>query len=174
MRVQALTAWRLALLALVAVILQTAVMTQFTPFGVVPDFIPALVVCVGLLSGATTGAVFGFAIGLMIDLVLLQTMGVTSLLLTAEGYMAGRLREMRDPVHPLTAPAVGAIASFLFAVGFATIQFSLGAPAPLPLPLIWHIAVYTALGALLAIPAFKAARFAVMPTLGRDDPLLRR
>lgn len=174
MQAQTQSAWRLAAVLLAGVILQTAVLTQFTPFGVVPDAIPALVACVGLLAGASLGATFGFAAGFMIDLMLLQTMGVSSLLLTAVGYGAGRLRELRDPVHPLTAPSVGAIATLFFALGFAGIEFSLGEPAPLALPLIWHTMVATAFGALLAIPAFRVTRWAMLPALGYDDPLRRR
>ena len=51
---------------------------------------------------------FGFAVGLLVDVALLQTLGVSSLLL-AVGYGAGRLRELRDP--PTARPvAVGAAA----------------------------------------------------------------
>ena len=39
------------------------------------------------------GAVCGFAIGLLLDSALLQTLGVSSLVLLAVGYLAGRYRE---------------------------------------------------------------------------------
>lgn len=174
MRPQAQVAWRLAALLLVATVLQTAVLTQFSPLGVVPDLMPALVACVGLLAGATVGASFGFAVGVAVDLILVQTLGISALLFTTVGYLAGRLRELRDPVHPFTAPSVGAVATLFFALGFTLIQFSLGEPAPRPLPLLWQTTVATLFGALLAIPAYRVARRALMPTLGYDDPVRRR
>ena len=56
-----------------------------------------MVMSVGLLAGSLTGAVMGFATGLLVDTVLVQTLGITSLLYIAIGYWAGRLRELRDP-----------------------------------------------------------------------------
>lgn len=167
-------AWRLALLLIVAVVVQTAVMAQFTPLGVVPDLTPALVACVGLLAGATVGAAFGFAIGVTLDLVLFQTLGVSALLMTTIGYLAGRMREMRDPVGPVVAPTAGAIATLFFVLAFALIQFSLGEPAPRPLPFIWQALIVTLFGALLAIPAYRVARRATLPGLGYEDPMRRR
>ena len=48
-----------------------------------------LIVCLGLLGGAVIGAVCGFSIGLLVDSALLQTLGVSSLVLLAVGYLAG-------------------------------------------------------------------------------------
>lgn len=157
-----------------AVIVQLAVITQFKFFGVVPDAVPVLVVMIGLLVGSTAGAASGFVAGFLIDLILLQTMGVSSLLLTIGGYAAGRLRELRDPVHPLVNPVVGASACVFFSVGFAVMQFSLGLPAPTLWQLAWQTVWAAVFGALLAIPVFRLARWAVMPALGRDDPMFRR
>jgi len=39
----------------------------------------------------------GFAVGLLVDLALVQTLGLTSLVFTLVGYWCGRLRELRDP-----------------------------------------------------------------------------
>lgn len=157
-----------------AVIIQLTVITQIRLFGVVPDVVPVLVVMIGMLAGSSAGAISGFVAGFLIDLILLQTIGVSSLLLTFGGYATGRLRELRDPVHPLTNPAVGALASLYFTLGFALMNFSLGQPAPLILPLLSHTLWAAVFGALLATPIFRIARWALLPTLGRDDPLFRR
>ena len=95
------TLLRTSVVVLGAVIVQLAVLTQFRFFGVVPDIIPVLVVMFGLLAGSTMGAATGFAAGMLVDLLLIQTLGVSALLLTIGGYSAGRMRELRDPVHPL-------------------------------------------------------------------------
>lgn len=168
------TLGRLSVLVGGAILVQLTVITQFRLFGVVPDVIPVLVVSIGLVGGAVTGATCGFIAGFLIDLILIQTMGVSSLLLTIGGYFAGRLRELRDPVHPLTTPAVGASAAVFFTVGFGIMQFSLGQPAPEPLSMLWQTLISGVYGALLAPICFRMARWALLPTLGRDDPVLRR
>lgn len=166
---------RLALVVGGGVLLQLAVISQFRPFGVVPDIIPVLVVSIGLLGGATAGATTGFVAGFLIDLTLVQTMGVSSLLLTIAGYFAGRLRELYDPVHPLTNSAVGASASVFFSVGFGIMQFSLGQPAPDPLGMLWQVLLSAVYGALMAPIIFRVARWAMLPNLGPGgDPMHRR
>ncbi|MGH2906000.1 MAG: rod shape-determining protein MreD [Solirubrobacterales bacterium] len=165
---------RLSALVIGTVIIQLAVITQFSFFGVTPDVIPVLVASIGLLGGATAGATSGFVAGFLIDLILLQTMGVSSLILTVGGYAAGRLRELRDPVHPLTNSAVGATASIYFVVTFGVMQFSLGQPAPQPWQMLWQVIMSGLFGAVLAPVVFRMARWALLPTLGRDDPMFRR
>ena len=92
---------RVALLSLFAVIVQETVISKISVFGVAADITPLVVMSIGLLCGSMTGAVTGFFIGLMVDTVLVQTLGVTSLLYITIGYWAGRLRELRDPAHGL-------------------------------------------------------------------------
>jgi hypothetical protein len=114
-------------------------------------------------------------VGFLIDLTLVQTMGVSSLLLTIGGYFAGRLRELYDPVHPLTSSVVGASAAIFFTIGFGIMQFSLGQPAPQPLSMLWQILLSGVYGALMAPVIFRVARWAMLPTLGRGgDPFERR
>lgn len=168
------TLFRTSAVVVGTVMIQLTVITQFRFFGVVPDVIPVLVVMIGMLAGSSAGAVSGFVAGFLIDLILLQTMGVSSLLLTFGGYATGRLRELRDPVHPLTNSGVGALASVYYSMGFALMQFSLGQPAPRLWPIVVHTLWAAAFGALLAAPVFRLARWAMMPTLGRDDPMFRR
>lgn len=166
---------RLALVVGGGVLIQLAVIGQFRPFGVVPDIVPVLVVTIGLLGGSTAGATTGFIAGFLIDLTLVQTMGVSSLLLTIAGYFAGRLRELYDPVHPLTNSAVGASAAVFFSVGFGIMQFSLGQPAPDPLSMLWQVLLSAVYGALMAPIIFRIARWAMLPNLGRGgDPMERR
>ncbi|MFY9487511.1 MAG: rod shape-determining protein MreD [Solirubrobacterales bacterium] len=169
-----ITFLRTSALVVGAVLVQITVITQFRLFGVVPDTIPVLVVMLGLIGGSTVGGTAGFAAGFLIDMMLLQTMGVSSLLLTVGGYAAGLLRELRDPVHPLVNPVVGAMAAIYFTVGFAVMQFSLGQPAPEFWPMFTQTLWSGVFGAILASPLYKLARWALMPSLGRSDPMIRR
>jgi rod shape-determining protein MreD len=164
---------RLAALGFVAVVVQIAAVSQITVFGVSADLSPLVVASVGLLAGALPGAVFGFAVGLFVDLALVQTLGVTSLLLIAVGYWSGRLRELRDPAPGLAPHAVGAHATAVATIGFALMQFMLGVRAPVSWLLLRQVVVTILLGTLLALPVYAFVRRVVQGSLP-DDPRRRR
>jgi rod shape-determining protein MreD len=164
---------RLAALALLGVVLQAATVSQIEVFGVPADITPLLVAAVGLLCGSVTGAAFGFAVGLLLDTALLQTLGVSSLLMVAIGYGAGRLRELRDPAHGLVPMAVGAAAAAVATFGFAVLQFLLGVDVPISVLLLRDILLGIVLGTLLALPVHAIVRRTLLPFLP-DDPRRRR
>lgn len=164
---------RLTALGFLAVVVQIAAVSQITVFGVTADLSPLVVAAVGLLAGSLPGAIFGFGVGLLVDLALVQTLGVTSLLLMAIGYGAGRLRELRDPAHGLVPLAVGAIATGFSTVGFALMQFLLGVRAPVSWLLLRNVVVTILIGSLLALPVYALVRRVVHSALP-DDPRRRR
>ena len=164
---------RLVLLGLAGGIFQLAAVSQVTVFGVPADLAPLLLAAVGLLCGSVPGAAFGFGLGLFTDMSLIQTLGVTSLVLTGVGYGAGRLRELRDPAHTLVPVAVGGIATALATVSFALIQFLLGVDAPVSLLLLRSVLIVIVLNTLLALPVYAAVRRVVSPYLP-EDPRRRR
>ncbi len=164
---------RLTLLGLVAVLVQESAISQVTVFGVSADLTPLVVMSVGLLCGSLTGAVFGFFTGLLIDLVLVQTLGVTSLLYIAIGYWAGRLRELRDPSHELVPLAGGALASAFAGLGMALIQFLLGVDAPVSFLLLQQILIVVLVNTLIALPMHALVRRIIRPVLP-EDPRRRR
>ena len=166
-------AGRLALLGLLGGIFQLTTVSQVAIFGVPADLSPLLVASVGFLTGSISGAVFGFSLGLFVDTVLLQTLGVNSLVLTAIGYGAGRVRELRDPAHTLAPVIVGAAATALAAVGFSLLQFLLGVDAPVSLELLRAILMTIVLNTLLALPVYAVCRRVLLPYLP-DDPRRRR
>jgi rod shape-determining protein MreD len=164
---------RLAGLGFFTVVVQTAAISQITVFGVSVDLSPLVVASVGLLAGSLPGAVFGFAVGLFVDVALVQTLGVTSLLFIAIGYLAGRLRELRDPAHGLVPLAVGAGATAFATIGFALMQFLLGVRAPISWLLLRQVVVTILIGTLLALPIWALVRRIVQGSLP-DDPRRRR
>jgi rod shape-determining protein MreD len=164
---------RLAALGFFTVVVQIAAVSQVTVFGVTADLSPLVVASVGLLAGSLPGAVFGFSVGLFVDLALVQTLGVTSLLFIAIGYGAGRLRELRDPAHGLVPLAVGAAATAFSTVGFALMQFLLGVQAPVSWLLLRQVVVTILLGSLLALPVYALVRRIVQGSLP-EDPRRRR
>jgi rod shape-determining protein MreD len=166
-------ALRLVLLTFVSVVIQEAAISQISIFGVSADVTPLVVTSVGLLAGSMAGAVTGFGIGLFVDLVLVQTLGVTSLLYIAIGYWSGRLRELRDPAHGLVPLAVGAVATAFAGLGMAVIQFLLGVDAPVSLLLLQQIVITVLVNTLIALPVFAIVRRIIRPVLP-DDPRRRR
>ena len=160
---------RLAALALVAVIVQVAAVSQVQLFGTNADLSPLVVAFVGLLCGSVPGAVFGFGTGLFLDLALVQTVGLSSLVLLGVGYGAGRLRELRDPEGPLVPILVGAAAT----AGYSLMQFLLGVDAPVSLLLARQILATTLLNAILAAPLYALVR-RMLVSLLPDDPRRRR
>jgi rod shape-determining protein MreD len=166
-------AGRLALLGLLGGIVQLTTVSQVSVFGVPADLSPLLVASVGFLCGSVPGAVFGFSLGLFVDTVLLQTLGVNSLVFTAVGYGAGRVRELRDPAHTLAPVVVGAAATALTAIGFSLLQFLLGVEAPVSLELLRQILITIVLNTLLALPVYAICRRVMLPFLP-DDPRRRR
>ena len=166
-------ALRLVALGLLGGIVQLAAFSQVTVFGVPADLAPLLVAAVGLLAGSIAGAAFGFGLGLFMDMALVQMLGVTSFVLTVGGYAAGRLRELRDPAHSLVPVAVGAAVTAISVIGFAILQFLLGADAPVSLLLLRQILLVIVLNTLLALPVYAAVRRVLSPHLP-DDPRRRR
>ena len=164
---------RLAALIVVGVLVQTALISQLPIAGANADLSPLLVMAVGLLCGSLAGASFGFGVGLFVDIALLQTLGVSSLVLLAVGYGAGRMREVRDPEGTLVPLAVGATATLLFSVGFALMQFLLGVDAPVSWALVRDTLTTLVLNTLLALPVYALVRRWLLPSLP-DDPRRRR
>jgi rod shape-determining protein MreD len=164
---------RISVLAVAVVFFQTGVVSEVPVFGVNADLSPLLVAFVGLLCGSMLGALTGFAVGLLVDLALVQTLGVNSLIFTLIGYWAGRLRELRDPQAALTPLLVGAIASAASLIGYSLVEFLLGVEAPVSLELVRQIILGVFVNAVLALPMWAVVRRSLQGGLP-DDPRRRR
>jgi rod shape-determining protein MreD len=149
---------RIAIVAFVAVLLQETVIAQISIFDSYADITPLVVMSIGLLCGSLPGAVAGFAIGLFVDLALLQTLGITSLLFIVIGYWSGRLRELSDLSHGLIPIATGAGATAVAGIGMMLIQFLLGVDAPISLLLIEQIVLQVLINSLIALPVYEIVR----------------
>jgi rod shape-determining protein MreD len=166
-------ALRLAALAFGTVVIQQAAISQISIFGVTADLGPLVVMSVGLLAGSMSGAIMGFSTGLLVDLVLFQTLGVTSLLYIAIGYWSGRVRELLDPAHGLVPLGMGAGATAVAGFGMALIQFLLGVDAPVSALLLQQIFVTILVNTLIALPVYALVRRILRSALP-DDPRRRR
>ena len=165
--------WRVAVLSVIVVFVQIGVVSDVPVFGVSIDLSPLLVAFTGLLCGSMLGAVAGFGIGLLVDLALMQTLGVTSLIFTLIGYGSGRLRELRDPQAALTPLLLGAAAAAGAMVGYSVIEFLLGVDAPISFELLREIVVGTLVDTAVALPMWVLVRRCLIGGLP-DDPRRRR
>jgi rod shape-determining protein MreD len=159
---------RIALIVVVAIVLQLSFFSYLTIFGTTPDIIPLVVVSLGLLGGAMTGAVCGFAIGLLLDSVLFATLGVSSLVLVGAGYLAGRYREGTEISNSLVPPLLIGGLTMAASAGFAAIQIMLGIDVTVSLLVLREIFVQGLLAFLLAIPFYPLIRRVLRPALVDD------
>jgi rod shape-determining protein MreD len=164
---------RITALAVALVFFQTGVVSEVPLLGVNADLSPLLVAFTGLLCGSMLGALTGFAVGLLVDLALVQTLGVTSLIFTLIGYWAGRMRELRDPQAALTPLLVGAAASGGSMIGYSLVEFLLGVDAPVSFELLRQIVLGVVVNAIVALPTWALVRRCLEGGLP-DDPRRRR
>jgi rod shape-determining protein MreD len=163
---------RLALIVVVTIVLQISFFSYLSLFGATPNVVPLMVVSLGLLGGGMVGAVCGFATGLLIDSALLQTLGVSSLVLLGVGYLAGRYREGAEVSNSLIPPLLGGVLTTAAAAGFAAIQLMLGVNTTVSLLVLREIIVQGLLAVVLAIPIYPLIRRALRPALVDDLAVL--
>jgi rod shape-determining protein MreD len=163
---------RLALIVVVTIVLQISFFSYLTLFGTTPNVVPLMVVSLGLLGGGMLGAVCGFATGLLLDSALLQTLGVSSLVLLGAGYLAGRYREGAEVSNSLIPPLLAGALTTAAAAGFAAIQLMLGVHTPVSLLVLREIFVQGLLAVVLTIPIYPLIRWALRPAIVDDLAVL--
>jgi rod shape-determining protein MreD len=148
---------------LTAVVVQVSILASFDVLGGAPDLVLVAVVAVALLRGAIFGAACGFVAGLLVDTATLETLGLTSLLLTLAGYWTGRYGETtgRDRAH---APFVAvASVTVLYAVGALVLHFMLGTRPSARVVLIEALPPAVLLNVLLTAPVYALVRRLLRP-----------
>jgi rod shape-determining protein MreD len=161
-----------AVLVFVAAILQVSVFSGVTILHGTPDVLLIGIICVALLRGSIAGAVAGFWGGLLVDTANLETLGVTSLLLTIAGYWTGRYGETtgRERTH---APFLSvAVVTVMYAIGSLAFRYVLGEPAPARTVLWTTLFQGIALNLVLTWPMFRIGRL-LLPRPERHDRLER-
>jgi rod shape-determining protein MreD len=165
---------RIAAIGLIGVLLQLSFFSRVELFHVSPDILPALVVCLALLGGSLTGAVAGFSIGLFLDCLLVEALGVSSLVLLSIGYLAGLFRE-RFEIHNSLVPALLCMGLTLAAeLGFAAIQFLLGIDAPVSLLIVRDMLLKSVYAFFLGWPLYLLIKRLLRPALVEEPKLQRR
>jgi len=172
-----LTRWiwvRLVALVLLTALTQVTFFAKIELFGSNPDGAVLVVLALGLLGGSVTGAVGGFSIGLVVDCLLMQTLGAFAAMLMAVGYVAGRYRESVGRPTRGVVPLLGGGLTLFGALAFAAIQIGTGVDADVSTLVVRDAFVKTLLGAALAFPVFWLVRLILRPALIEDAPPGRR
>ena len=156
---------RIGLLLIVTVVLQVSFFSYLSVLGAAPYVVPVVVVALGLLGGGVVGAACGFAAGLLLDSVLLQTLGVSSLVLLLVGYFAGRYREGIEITGSVVPALLCGAFTLLAAAGFSAIELMLGVDAPVSLLVVREILVQGLLGVVLGFGVYPLVRRIVRPAL---------
>jgi rod shape-determining protein MreD len=165
---------RIGLVLFVSVILQVSFFSFLNVFGTTPDALSVVIICLGLLGGAVLGAVCGFTAGLLLDTLVLQTLGVSSVVLLSVGYLAGRYREGFEISNSLTPPLVAGALTALAAMGYAVVALMLGIDAPVSLIVVRDMLVKGLLGLILAVPIYPLVRRVLRPGLVDYVPVASR
>jgi rod shape-determining protein MreD len=114
-RVTPVGAATLAVLAVLAIVLQESVFGRLPLPGGRPNLVLVLVLAVALASGSSAGLAAGFGIGLLADLVSSHPAGVLALCFGVAGWLAGLLDAdtQRSVLRPLVVVAFAAAGTYL-------------------------------------------------------------
>ncbi len=80
---------RLILITLVLIALQTTIVSFTSIANIIPDVMLIWIVYLAITRGQIPATVYGFAIGLMLDLISGQFLGLSALSKTVAGFLAG-------------------------------------------------------------------------------------
>jgi rod shape-determining protein MreD len=165
---------RLVLLGVFAAVAQIVCFSKMDVFGTDPDVALLVVISFGLLGGSLAGAVAGFSIGLLMDCLLLETLGGFALTMLSVGYVAGRYRETVGPPTRGAVALLGGALTLLGAVVIAAIQIGTGVDANVSFLVVRDAAVKSLVGAALAIPVLLLVRLVVRSALVDERRAARR
>ncbi len=139
-------------------VLQAAIVSGIEPGGGSADLVLVTLMAAALVRGSIFGALAGFYAGFLLDTATLETLGLSSLLLTLAGYWIGRYGETtgRDRVHaPLLAIVVVTV---LYSLGALAMHSLLGDPVSVRAGLIGALPAQIVLNLLLTIPVYALCR----------------
>jgi rod shape-determining protein MreD len=156
-----------AAIVFIAALLQVTIFATLDIAGGVADVLLLALLSIALLRGPVVGAAAGFFAGLLVDVMTLDTLGVTALLYSLAGYWAGRYGETtgRDRSH---APLLTVFAATI-AIAYAGygLHFLLGEELSARRALFETLLPTLVLNLAVARPVFALCRSALdRPSFG--------
>ncbi|MFM8529958.1 MAG: rod shape-determining protein MreD [Ilumatobacteraceae bacterium] len=151
--------FRLILLALVLLSVQTTLFAEMRPFGETIDLMLLAAAATGVIGGSQFGALAGFILGVAFDLVLVSPFGMSPLVYGIVGFLAGYTTGLTfQPTWYLRSAFVAA-ASAGGVVVFAMVQYVVGPRAPITVSIVQTAIVLGAANGILAPLALPVQRW---------------
>lgn len=157
-----------ALLLFVVAVVQVSLLAPISVAGGYPELLLVTLVAVALLRGSIFGAAGGFFGGLLVDTANLETLGLTSLILTVGGYWIGRYGETtgRDRTH---APFVSvAVVTGLYQIGTMLLHFFIGDPVSARVVIVESLVPTIAFNLILTAPVYWLVKKLLRPPAWTD------
>jgi rod shape-determining protein MreD len=158
-------ALRIALVVLLALLLQNAFFSLIEVFGTPFWILPAVAAIFGLLGGSMIGATVGFTIGFLADGLTGGPLGTACLVFMGIGYATGLYRERRGQPPVLAAAIIAAAATLVANVLLGLLTTLLGFDGYLSGALIPDLLVQTVYAFFLAAPLFILIKRTLRPAL---------
>lgn len=165
---------RIVAIVLVAMLLQLSFFSQVELFQTSPDILPAVVVSLGLLGGSLAGAVSGFSVGLLLDCLIVEALGASSMVLLSVGYLAGIYRERFDVTNSLVPPLLCMGLTLVAEASFAAVQLMLGVDATISALVVRDMLIKSIFAFFLGVPIYLGIRRALRPALIEDRAVRQR
>lgn len=165
---------RLGLLGLLVGLLQIAFFGRVTFLGMQLDLVLLTLLMVALLAGPIAGASFGFGVGLLVDLIVGQTPGISSLVYVLAGYAVGRLGMMRDPESRIVPLVVGVFGTLAVLLLYGLVELLLTQGVRVNAAMIWVILGTTVINAAFAVPVHNRTKRWLLPMLPEEARRRRR
>lgn len=150
---------RLALVIVVALLLQLSLISQMHVLTATGDVLLLLAIAAGIAAGPEWGALTGFIAGLAFDLVLQTPFGLSALAYCIVGYVVGRVQTGILRAAWWVPMVTAFIASAAGVVLFVVLEALLGDTHVFDRRLIAVVGVVSVLNALLVPPVIRVLRW---------------
>ena len=153
----------ISVLVFVAALLQATLFSSLDVLGGTPDILLLVLIGIGLLRGSVAGALAGFGGGLLLDVLTLDTLGVTALVLALAGYGVGRYGETtgRGRAH-VPVVSVVVVTVLVALLGFF-LHFLIGEEVSVRRALVESLLAGLGLNLILGGPVFALCRRLLPP-----------
>jgi len=143
-----------------AYLLQVGFLQDFRPLGVHPEIMLLMAICGGIVGGSSRGAIVGFFAGMLSDLLLSGTLGVSALCFALVGFAAGVLEDSVIRSSRVISIAIATVGSAVGVLMYASLSQLLGAHS-LSDPQLWLIiTIVSVTNGILCLAALPLCRWA--------------
>jgi rod shape-determining protein MreD len=153
--------FRVPLVLVTAMVVHTAIFSQFRLFGIMPELMLLLAVAAGLEAGPVYGALAGFITGMIADLFIPTPLGLSALVYSVTGYLTGVTKAGLLEAAWWFPMAIAFAASSAGMGLFALAGTMLGEKRLLGFHLVTVMLVVGMFNALLAPPVLRIVRWSL-------------